>query len=222
MTTVHISPTFGYYRQSNGWITVSPATQLEEIAYQKQGWQPLTRYGRVEMTSEYMAEHPFEVLFMKGGAKEMPVEQVIELGFAINPPLLPGCNSRIDQFHKHHTSVCWEDARPTVFPQLIDVSVDSFLCTICNRTFATAKAKEQHERVIHQPEKSDMRTGQTLADALVKGLRGEAFQANENLSTPSIETSSDLTEALEELAVLRKELAAVKAQPKQRRRRKVA
>ena len=66
-----IKPTYGYYRQPNGWITVSPVTQLEEVAYIRDGWQSLPRYGRVEMTTEYMADHPLEPLFMAGGAKEL-------------------------------------------------------------------------------------------------------------------------------------------------------
>ena len=215
MTTAppRITPTYGYYRQPNGWITVSPATELEEMAYRREGWQPLTRYGRVEMTTEYMAEHPFEVLFMKGGAKELPVEQVIEMGFTVTPPVVPACNTRIDQFHKHHGASCWEDAQPVVFPQLEGVLIMSFACPICNRILPSAKARDQHEGVAHRSEKSDIRTGQTLADALVQGLRGVAATPAPTPNTPEANGGT-----LAELERVRAELAALKARKPRRRR----
>lgn len=215
--TTRIRPTFGYYRQSNGWITVSPATELEELSYRKENWVPLTRYGRVEMTTEYMAEHPFEPLFMGGGAKEMPVEQVIEMGFAMNPPLVPVCKTRIDQFHKHHTRECWEDAAPVIFPQLVGTLViGPFNCTVCNKALPTEKARDQHEGVAHRPEKSDIRTGQTLAESLAAALRP---QSSEIVSSVEGSVSYDI---LVELKALRAKVAALEtAQPKQRRRRRV-
>src|SRR3989304_5798911 len=100
MQDTRIMPTYGYYRQPNGWITVSPATDLEELSYRKEGWEPLTQYGRVEMTTEYIADHPFEGLFQAGGAKELPLQQVIEMSFVMTPPLVPTCNMRVNQNHK--------------------------------------------------------------------------------------------------------------------------
>ena len=102
-----IRPAFGYYRQPNGWITVSPATELEELKYRKEGWEPLTRYGRFDMAAEYAAGHPLEWLFMQGGAHELPVAQVIEMGFATWPPEVPGCGLALNQYHTRHFPSCW-------------------------------------------------------------------------------------------------------------------
>ena len=206
-----IRPTFGYYRQPNGWITVSPATELEELSYRKEGWTPLPRYGRVEMTNEYMSEHPFELLFIGGGAKEMPIQQVIEMGFALEPPDIPACKQRIDQLHKHHLVSCWEGAQPVHFPQLEGTVVPGpFPCTVCNRLLPTEKAKDQHENVAHRPEKSDIRTGQTLAESLAAALRPQ----------PDSPVAPDI---MAELAALRAKVSALEtARPKQRRTRAVA
>lgn len=165
--------TYGYYRQPNGWITVSPATDLEELKYVREGWVRLPQYGVIEMASEYMADHPLEALFMQGGAKELCREQIVETGLHLNPPLVPTCGRFLDQYHKRHTTLCWNGAEPVSFPQMDGLEIESFPCRFCDRApFPTAKARDQHEGVMHKEERSDIRTGQTLADSLVKGLSG--------------------------------------------------
>ena len=67
-TARRIRPTFGYYRQPNGWITVSPITQMEKMKYIQEGWVSLDSYGQFDM-SPYVANHPLEMLFMFGCAK---------------------------------------------------------------------------------------------------------------------------------------------------------
>lgn len=212
MEATAIRPTFGYYRQPNGWITVSPITDLEQLAYIKEGWQPLSKYGAVEMTSAYMAEHPFELLFLRGGASEMPIDQVIGLGFAMNPPIVPSCGRRIDQFHKLHNANCWDDAKPVNFPQLEGLDIVSFPCTLCSRVLPTTKARDQHESVAHKDEKGDIRTGEVLAAAMVKGLRPP--EAVTTAPPPGQQENADL---LEEIERLKRQLA--QRAPKVRRRR---
>jgi hypothetical protein len=171
--TKQVKPTFGYYRQPNGWITVSPATDLEELSYRREGWEPLNQYGRIEMGTEYMADHPLEPLFMRGGVKELCVEQIIGMGLHLDPPVVPTCGRSLDQYHRHHMAVCWNGAKPVSFPQLDGMETESFQCRFCERSpFPTEKARDQHEGVMHKEEKSDIRTGETLADSLVKGLSG--------------------------------------------------
>ena len=165
--------TYGYYRQPNGWITVSPATDLEELKYRREGWEPLNEYGRIEMASEYMTDHPLEALLMQGGAKELCREQIVEMALHLNPPVVPTCGRFLDQYHKRHTAACWRGAEPVSFPQLEGTEMEGFPCHFCDRSpFPTEKARDQHEGVMHKEEKSDIRTGQTLADSLVKGLSG--------------------------------------------------
>ncbi len=168
-------PTYGYYRQPNGWITGSPATDLEELNYRREGWEPLTQYGRFEMGTPYMADHPLEPLFMRGGAHELPVDQIIEQALHLNPPVIPSCGRALDQDHKGHTARCWQNPVTVTFPQLNGEMPDGFQCRFCDRQPSpTEKARDQHEGVMHREEKSDIRTGETLADSLVRGLRGNA------------------------------------------------
>lgn len=208
MQETAIRPTFGYYRQPNGWITISPVTELEEVRYIREGWQSLIQYGRAEMANEYMAEHPFEPLFLRGGAKELPLQQVLELGFGINPPLLPRCGHRIDQFHKKHDQSCWAGAQPVIFPQLAGVNPTPFICPVCAKELPTVKARDKHEQVMHKEEKGNIRTGETLARALA-----EALNPNGHISATATEQLSgqeEHTALLEEIEHLKRELASAK------------
>ena len=164
--------TYGYYLQPNGWITVSPATQLEELQYRREGWEPLTAYGRVEMASQYAAQNPLEALFMFGGAKELSIEQILQTGLHLKPPLVPTCRTPLNQYHKQHAAFCWRDAQPVTFPQL-EVVPEGLPCRFCERILPTPEAQGQHEQVAHQEERSSIRTGETLAEALVQGLQGQ-------------------------------------------------
>jgi len=162
---------YGYYRQPNGWITVSPMAPIDLARYQEEGWTPLRQYGFMEMNSEYAADHPFEALFMFGGVEEMPVDQIIGMAFHLNPPVVPSCGRRLDQVHKHHTRACWVGARPVSFPQLTDPP-EGLPCRFCERSpFPTGAARDQHEAVMHKDERGEIRTGEVLAGALVRGLK---------------------------------------------------
>ncbi len=168
---------FGYYRQPNGWITVSPMADLDQLKYMRKGWEPLNQYGFLEMTSEYAADHPFEVLFMFGGAKELPVDQIIEMAFHLNPPLIPSCGLRLGRTHKRHNAECFQGAKEVVFPQL-DEAPEGFQCRFCDRApFPSDRARDQHESVMHKEEKSDIRTGTVLAESIVSGLKGDVPEA---------------------------------------------
>ena len=81
--------TYGYYRQPDGFITVSPATASDELRYRRGGWEPLRQYGLFEMSTPYMASHPLEPLFMQDGAHELSAEQIRRQGLHLNPILVP-------------------------------------------------------------------------------------------------------------------------------------
>lgn len=167
-------PTYGYYRQPNGWITVSVMTDLEELKYRREGWEPLHQYGRFEMNSAYTADHPLETLFMLGGAHELSLEQIVKTGLFLNPPLVPTCRRPLDQDHKRHSGICMEGARPVEFPQIEGLALEGQPCHFCeNDPYPTVEARDQHEKVAHKDEKSDIRTGETLANAMVRGLKSD-------------------------------------------------
>lgn len=201
-----VQPTYGYYRQPNGWITCSPATDLEELKYRREQWEPLPQYGRVEMTSAYMADHPLEVLFMYGGEHELPVDQIIQQGLWMNPPLVPSCRTPINQNHKGHRPACWNNAYRLTFPQVPPDTPRYYECRFCEVRKPTEVARNQHEVVMHKDERSDLRTGQSLAESLVKGLKGDAPKPTE--ASPA---SPDVLSILAAAGLSKKQIEALRA-----------
>lgn len=184
-----IQPTFGYYRQPNGWIKVSPNTRLERLKYVEQGWVYLEAYGAFDMTA-YTANHPLEGLFMFGGAKELPVEQILQMGLYIDPALVPRCRQHLTQLHRAHRAACWRGATPVEFPQLADVPkelIGPFVCDFCKRKMPTREALAQHQSVAHAEPLGNIRTGDSLGKAVAKALSqfGQAPAAPE---TPAVDT----------------------------------
>lgn len=168
----NIQPTFGYYRQPNGWITVSPVTDLERIKYEREGWKHLGKYGAFDM-GLYGANNPFEGLFMFGGAHEMSAEQVIQTGLYMKPPLVPTCRQHITQFHRAHKPACWTGAKPVEFPQLANVPKERlgpFPCGFCDRNLPTKEALHQHQQVAHSKELGNLQTGRSLGTAVADVL----------------------------------------------------
>ena len=167
-------PIFGYYRQPNGYITVSVTSPMERLRYLEEGYVYLKDYGAFDMTTEYSANHPFELLFIKGGAKEMPEAQVVELGFNIHPPKIPRCRQAISQYHKGHRGACFPTI-PVAFPHV--TSRESFPCRFseCNRfleenAFPTLAGRDQHEGLMHKEAKGDIKTGEAIGEAIISGL----------------------------------------------------
>lgn len=187
-----------YYRQPNGWITVSVATTVERMQYIEQGWTPLLQYGHVEMTTKWAADHPFEALFLAGGAHELPAAQIIELGYYFNKPMLPSCGRRLNQYHKLHNPGCFQNMQPVVFPQLDGYNLQPWKCRHCSEVRATEAGRDQHETVAHKTEKGDIKMAESLAAAL--NQRDEP--------TP---TTAQPVNVAEELEALRAEIAALKA-----------
>ena len=167
-----IRPTYGYYRQPNGWVKPAVVTAMEELKYRREGWVPLPQYGRFDMGTSWAADHPLELLFVMDGAKELCEEQIRQQGLFMNPPLVPTCRQGLTQLHRQHDRNCWIGAKPVEFPQVAHMTdLGPFLCRFCDRKLPTTEARSQHEGVMHKDEKSDIRTGETLAACLIEGLR---------------------------------------------------
>ena len=199
-TAGRVRPSYGYYRQPNGWITVSPAADLDELRYQRRGWTFLRSYGRLEMNSPYCADHPLEALFIRGGAKEMPVSQIVEQGLHLNPPIIPTCGTVLNQFHPRHSQACMAGAQPVFFPQMEGRVAEGFPCRFCDESraaFPTDKARNQHEQVAHKEEKGEVRTGEALASAIIRGLASKdapkSDEAKDALDVISLIASAGLT-----------------------------
>ena len=211
-----IQPTYGYYRQKNGWITVSTITRLEKVNYVERGWTPLDKYGAFDMTP-YVANHPFEMLFMFGGVHEMSADQVLQTGLYMNPPLIPRCRQHITQFHRTHTKACWVGAQPVEFPQMAELPperVGPFQCKFCERKLPTREGREQHQSVAHREALGSLRTGQSVGESLAGVLSGMQRAP----ATPSPDNSGALLQ--ERVAMLERELDQVRRPKKVTQRRK--
>ena len=170
----NIAPTYGYYRKSDGWITFSPNTATARMRYMEEGWEYLHAYGAFDVTP-YTIGHPFEGLFMFGGAKEMPVEQVLQTGLYIAPtPLMPVCRQHLTQYHRAHNAGCWRGAKRVEFPQLAGLAperIGPFPCNFCDRKLPTEQAKTQHQSVAHTQPVGNLQLGQALGDTLAAALK---------------------------------------------------
>ena len=202
-----IQPTYGYYRQPNGWITVSPMTVMEELKYRQRGWTPLPAYGRFDMSTEYAVNNPLETLLMQGGTLELCAEQIIQMALHMNPPLIPVCRKPFTQFHKEHGAACFDGAKPAVFPQIMGMDLSPLPCRFCDREFPTTQARNQHEGVAHQAEKGEIRTGETLAEALKRGLPGAFPSAPVE---PDASADSLLTRLAAQMEAMQRELVALR------------
>lgn len=166
-----LTPTYGYYRQPNGWIKPAVVTELEELKYRREGWTPLPQYGRFDMGTGYAADHPLELLFMNGGAPELCEDQVRQQGLYMNPPVIPTCRQALTQQHKRHAPACWVGAKPVQFPQVANMKdLGPFPCRFCTRSSATIEGRDQHEKVIHRDEKGNIQMGETLGGTLAEAL----------------------------------------------------
>jgi len=168
-----------YLRMPSGEIVSADAQDSEIMKKVRRGWTPLFEYGQFGSSAYYM-DHPYEALFQAGGARELPVEQVVSLGYHLRPPLVPTCDRHVaTEGHVSHTGNpqgrnareqgCWMGARPVHFPQLDeqDIPAAPDACEHCGRDdFPTEQALRQHQGVMH----SDHRQQIELADGIVAGL----------------------------------------------------
>jgi len=169
-------PIYGYYIKADGWVTVGVTSPMERLHFIEEGWKYLSQYGLFDMTTGYAANNPFELLFIRGGAKEMPLEQVIESGFHVKTPTIPRCKLALNQNHKKHRPSCWP-AIEVEFPQLANGKPPVYPCSFdtCPRfqpgqEFPTSAARTNHETVMHKEERLAIRTGTILGDNLLRGF----------------------------------------------------
>jgi hypothetical protein len=170
-----------YCRFPNGEIQACDAQPMELMKKINRGITPLVDYGQFGSSAYYM-DHPFEPLWQGGGAREMAVWQIVQLGYHLRPPLVPTCERHVGDAKDHLSHVgtpgassrkaqgCWVGARPVHFPQLDGQVVPEApeACEFCGRDdFATEQALKQHQDVMH----NDRRQQQQLGEAIVAGLQ---------------------------------------------------
>jgi hypothetical protein len=170
-----------YCRFPSGEIQAVDASPMELMKKINRGIQVLNDYGQFGSSVYYM-DHPYEPLFQAGGAHELSVEQVINLGYHHHPPIVPTCEQHVGVTKEHLSHVgrpgagsakaqgCWRGARAVRFPQLdgIEVPEAPEECEYCGRDdLATVQALKQHQAVMH----NDRQQQQLLGAAIVSGLQ---------------------------------------------------
>lgn len=127
------SAQYGYWRKPDGWITTSGVWPTNYIKKARQGWAALDReYGTfLDETKEWsIRKDPYRRLLERGGAKEFPVDQILELGWHRDPPRVKG--------------------RAVHFPQLTGVETEDVQCLYCRRWFITSIHLHKHQSVMHK------------------------------------------------------------------------
>jgi hypothetical protein len=170
-----------YCRFPSGEIQAVDASPMELMKKINRGIVVLNDYGQFGSSVYYM-DHPFEPLFQAGGAHELGVEQIVDLGYHLRPPMVPTCELHVGQSREHLSHLgrpgagsakaqgCWRGARAVRFPQLVGVDVPEAPqeCEFCGRDdLSTERALKQHQDVMH----SDRRQQQALGEAIVSGLQ---------------------------------------------------
>ena len=169
---------YQYYRLPNGWIDASPVGKgrFHQMSRMAEGWEPLPEYGGFEWT-EYSCSNPLETLFIRGGAREVCLEQILANGWQQHPPLIPGCDGlTVDKkgqpAHKVHGAHCWRNRRAVEFPQLAGLTLPELqACEFCGREdFPSSKARDKHLRAMHKEELIQLRMGEATAKAIAEAL----------------------------------------------------
>lgn len=181
-----------YYRTPNGEIQFGRIgmDDSEKIKRVREGWTPLEAYGTFKVQPYHM-DHPYEVLFERGGAKEFGRKQIVDLGLHFRETLIPRCGATVgEQGHignrrtLKHTAQCWAGAEKVTFPQLEGEVIEGpFSCKWCSddtgesRLFPTQRGLRQHESVMHIDEIGSDRLGAQL----IAGLGGRLAPAGNDM-----------------------------------------
>ncbi|HYW89572.1 MAG TPA: hypothetical protein VFB50_17500 [Chloroflexota bacterium] len=185
-----------YCRMPGGEVVACDASDMELMKKIRRGWQVLSDYGQFGSSAYYM-DHPYEPLFQAGGAHELSVAQITQLGYHLHPPLVPTCDRHVGQDKDHLTHAgrpggsspkaagCWRGARAVHFPQLagVDLGEPPDDCEYCGRDdFPSVAALKQHQDVMH----TDRRQQERLGEAIVNGLHQTGVLGSSSSSAQDI------------------------------------
>ena len=138
-----------YWRKPDGYICVAPDYGDDLRLQLERGMERLSRYGSFQQVSRdwNATTEPFRLLFLKGGAHEFPLAQILEFGWHRKPPYAG-----------------------VTFPQLdgIDVAAIDRLCPLCQKPFLTDGHLAKHQSIAHKDTSRDQSLGRALAGAMTQ------------------------------------------------------
>ena len=139
-----------YWKNPNGWVLLLPYNAIELERRIDLGFTPLRReYGEFVVTLNRdwdFNSDPLKPLFLKGGAKELPVDQVLEHQWHLTPP--------------QYGNVIIE------FPQLASLDPPVYKCRYCGRTFIEDNHLVKHTSVAHKDQSQNAALGEAFRQVL--------------------------------------------------------
>lgn len=142
-----------YRRDKSGWIYAGPSAAGDQQRFLTLGSTFLPQYGEHESDVSVLG-HEYDMLFRLGGAKEMPAEQVIALGFGAKAPVVDG-------------EPLWKDSPLEAFPQLAGVQIPPLRsCKYCPRELWDDTQERNHVSVMHADRISAFEQANAIADGM--------------------------------------------------------
>lgn len=156
-----------YWRRPDGWISLGQANPHEFQRQTEKGMVALLQYGKFSFPYDkphdwYPERDPWWLLLNRGGVKEFPLDQVVQLGWHQRPP--------------------YPDV---VFPQLAGQAIETTKCPVCLKIFSSIPGPEgvsisaddlliRHQSVMHKD--------RSAQDQLIQGLTRAQGQASEPIT----------------------------------------
>lgn len=177
-----------YWRRPDGTIRLGEYWPVELMRNLSLGRQPLLQYG--EFNERDLRGDPWRVLFLRGGAKELPLSQVLELGWHRNPP-------RYDEAGNLNRR-----GKPVVFPQLDSDEARALIaqeekCQYCHKTYLNRESLTNHQRVAHRDVSQQASLARALGDVLGNQKPAESAPTTNDAMIALLTKLVDRVEALE-------------------------
>ena len=168
-----------YRRDVSGWIYPGPSSPTDQQRFLTLGSRFLVEYGEHEGGADVVG-HEYDMLLRLDGGKEMPVEQVIALGWATKAPELDG-------------KPAWLHTPLECFPQLKDVEYPPRRkCKYCPREVWTDEMEYNHVSIMHQDRIAAFEQSKAIADGMAEALTIGRATAGEVPPEPLTEVPSPL------------------------------
>ncbi len=166
---------YGYWRKPDGWVTFE---QFRHNTYDRfiRGWNMLIQYGEYKLTGQGAWDphtDVFAALVVRGGAKELPVEQIMSLRWHRRPDRTDRtARARVwglvDQ--QMQAGLAEQDAVEAVLPQLKGSDWRTWRdhhCQFCpQRVFNTESDVLRHESVMHREDVRSREIRDSIGGAL--------------------------------------------------------